>query len=66
MNSGKAIFSQIMQLIPRRELSEIVTRQKGSFRVRSLSSNDQFLVVCILAFKNVQEKNYNSKNLHFI
>ncbi|MCW1734775.1 DUF4372 domain-containing protein, partial [Anaerorudis cellulosivorans] len=29
MNSGKTVFSQIMQLIPRREFNEIITRHKG-------------------------------------
>lgn len=37
MNSGKTVFAQIMQLIPRREFNEIVTRYKGDYRVRNLS-----------------------------
>ncbi|WP_407681768.1 DUF4372 domain-containing protein [Proteiniphilum propionicum] len=47
MNSGKTVFSQIMQLIPRREFNEIVTSYNGDYRVRNLSCHDQFLVMCI-------------------
>ena len=50
MNSGKTVFSQIMQLIPRREFNEIVTRHKGDYRVRNLSCHDQFLVMCMAQY----------------
>lgn len=50
MNSGKTVFAQIMQLIPRREFNEIVTRYKGDYRVRNLSSHDQFLVMCMAQY----------------
>ena len=50
MNSGKTVFAQIMQLIPRREFNEIVTRYKGDYRVRNLSCHDQFLVMCMAQY----------------
>jgi hypothetical protein len=50
MNSGKTVFSQIMQLISRREFSEIVTRHKGDYQVRNLSCHDQFLVMCMAQY----------------
>ena len=50
MNSGKTVFSQIMQLIPRREFNEIITRHKGDYRVRNLSCHDQFLVMCMAQY----------------
>ena len=50
MNSSKTVFAQIMQLIPRREFNEIVTRYKGDYRVRNLSCNDQFLVMCMAQY----------------
>ena len=49
MNSGKTVFAQIMQLIPRREFNEIVTLYKGDYRVRNLSCHDQFLLMCSMA-----------------
>ena len=39
MNSGKTVFAQIMQLTPRRDFNEIVTRHKGDYRVRNFFSN---------------------------
>jgi hypothetical protein len=50
MNSGKTVFSQIMQLIPSREFDEIVARYKGDYRVRNLSCHDQFLVMCMAQY----------------
>jgi transposase len=50
MNSGKTVFSQIMQLIPRRDFNEIVAKYKGDYRVRNLSCQDQFLVMCMAQY----------------
>ena len=50
MNLGKTVFSQITQLVPRREFNEAVARYKGDFRVRDLSCRDQFLVMCMAQY----------------
>ena len=52
MNFGKTVFAQIMQLIPRRDFNEIVTKYKGDYRVRNLSCHDQFLVMCMAQYAN--------------
>ena len=43
MNSGKTIFSQIMDFIPKYQFDKIVDKYKGDFRTRSFSCWDQFL-----------------------
>ncbi|MCW1735058.1 IS4 family transposase [Anaerorudis cellulosivorans] len=50
MNSGKTVFSQIMQLVPRREFNETVARYKGDFLVRNLFCCDQFFVMCMAQY----------------
>ena len=50
MNSGKTVFSQIMQLIPCRDFNEIVARHNGDYRVRNLSCHDQFLIMCMAQY----------------
>ena len=50
MNSDKTVFAQIMQLTPRREFNEIVSRHKGDYRVRNLSCHDQFLIMCMAQY----------------
>ena len=46
MNSGKTIFSQIMDFIPKYQFDKIVDKYKGDFRTRSFSCWDQFLTMC--------------------
>jgi hypothetical protein len=43
MNSGKTIFSQIMDFLPMNEFRECVKRYHGNYKIRSFSCLDQFL-----------------------
>lgn len=46
MNSGKTIFAQLMDVVPKYEFRKIVQRHKGNHRVRKLSCWDQFISMC--------------------
>jgi len=43
MNSGKTIFAQLLQYLPRYEFNQCVNRYQGNYKVRSFSCWDQFL-----------------------
>ena len=43
MNTGKSIFSQIIDFIPRYEFNKIVAKYNGNYKVRRFSCWDQFL-----------------------
>jgi len=43
MNSGKTIFSQLMDFLPRYEFRLCVQRYNGNYKVKSFSCWDQFL-----------------------
>jgi len=43
MNSGKTIFTQLIQHLPRYEFNQCVIRYHGNHKVRSFSCMDQFL-----------------------
>lgn len=43
MNSGKTVFAQLLQHLPRYEFSQCVRRYHGNHNVRSFSCLDQFL-----------------------
>lgn len=43
MNLGKSIFSQLMDLLPKRYFDKLVVKYKGNYRVRKFSCWDQFL-----------------------
>ena len=43
MNTGKSIFSQIIDFIPQYEFNKIVTKYNGNYKVRKFSCWDQFL-----------------------
>jgi len=43
MNSGKSLFSQLIDHLPRYEFRQCVQRYAGHYRVRSFSCWDQFL-----------------------
>ena len=43
MNSGKTVFSQVMDFLPLREFHKCVTRYRGHHKVRKFSCLDQFL-----------------------
>jgi len=43
MNSGKTIFAQLKDVVPKYEFLKIVQRHKRNHRVRKLSCWDQFI-----------------------
>lgn len=43
MNSGKTIFAQLMDYIPRYEFRKCVERYRGNYKVQKFSCCDQFL-----------------------
>ena len=43
MNSGKTVFAQLLQHLPRYEFNQCVLRYRGNHKVRSFSCLDQFL-----------------------
>ena len=43
MNSGRTVFSQLMDYLPTYEFQKCVNRYSGDYRCRSLSCRDQFL-----------------------
>jgi len=46
MNTGRIIFSQLMDVIPIYEFRKIVTRYKGDYRVQKFTCWDQLLCLC--------------------
>lgn len=45
MNSGRLIFSQLMDFVPQHEFRKCVARYQGNNRVRSFTCQDQFLAM---------------------
>ena len=45
MNHGRTVFSQLMDGLPKYEFDLCVARYRGNFRVRSLPSYEQFLIM---------------------
>lgn len=45
MNHGRTVFSQVMDGLPKYEFDQCVRRYRGNFRVRSLPTYEQFLVM---------------------
>lgn len=45
MNHGRTVFSQLMDGLPKYEFDQCVRRYRGNFRVRSLPTYEQFLVM---------------------
>jgi len=43
MNSGKTVFSQIMEFLPWRTFQRRVKKYKGDYRIKNFSCSDQFL-----------------------
>jgi len=43
MNSGKTIFSQLMEFLPTYEFRQCVKRYRGNYKIKSFSCWDQFL-----------------------
>jgi len=46
MNTGRIVFSQLMDVVPRYEFRKLVARHKGNYRSRSFTCWDQFLCLC--------------------
>jgi transposase len=45
MNSGRTIFNQLLQFLPRRQFNACVARYRGNRRIRWFSCYDQFLAM---------------------
>lgn len=45
MHSGKLVFAQLMEFLPRHEFDKCVRRYRGNFRTRGFSCRDQFLAM---------------------
>ncbi len=43
MNTGRLVFAQLLDFLPRHEFNRCVRRYRGNFHCRSLSCHDQFL-----------------------
>lgn len=43
MNTGRTVFAQVMDFLPKRHFQEIVRQYRGDYRVRNFSCLDQFL-----------------------
>lgn len=43
MNTGRTVFSQVMDFLPMREFRKCVERYRGNYKVKSFSCLDQFL-----------------------
>jgi len=43
MNTGRTVFSQIMDYLPRHEIRKCVKRYRGNYKVKNISCLDQFL-----------------------
>lgn len=46
MNTGKTVFSQVMEFVPKYQFDKIVDKYKGDYRTRKFSCWDQFLTMC--------------------
>lgn len=46
MYSGKTIFTQLMDVVPKYEFQKIVQRYKGNKRVRKLTCREQLFCMC--------------------
>ena len=46
MNTGRIIFSQLMDVVPKYEFRNIVDDHKGNYRARSFTCWDQLLCLC--------------------
>ena len=49
MNKGKTVFSQVMDMIPRREFDNIVSKYNGNRYAKQLC-HDQFLIMCMAQY----------------
>ncbi len=54
MKSGRMIFSQLINFLPKHELNKCVRRYQGNYRVRRFSCFDQFLCMVNLFAKVIK------------
>ena len=45
MHSGKLVFAQLMEFLPRHDFDKCVRRYRGNYRTRDFSCRDQFLAM---------------------
>ena len=45
MNSGKTLFSQLMDFLPWKTFHRIVERYQGNYRIQTLPCSDQFRIL---------------------
>ncbi len=50
MNSGKTIFSQLMDFIPRYEFNQCVKRYNGNYKIKNFTCWEQFLCMAFAQF----------------
>ena len=50
MNSGKTIFSQLMDFLPAYEFRQCVERYQGHYKIKTFSCWDQFLCLAFAQF----------------
>lgn len=50
MNSGKTIFSQLLEFLPTHEFRQCVKRYQGHYKIKSFSCWDQFLCMAFAQF----------------
>lgn len=50
MNSGKYLFAQLMDSLPKRDFDRCVHKYKGNYRIRNFSCLDQFLCMAFAQF----------------
>ena len=55
MNSGRAIFAQVMNFIPLPEFRRCVERYRGDYKVQSFSCRDRFL--CLASAQLTEREN---------
>lgn len=54
MYTGRIIFSQLMDVIPKYEFQKIIAQHQGDYRVQKMTCWDQLLCMCFgqLTFRN--------------
>jgi len=50
MHSGRLVFAQVMEFVPRHEFQTCVRRYRGEYRVRDFSCRDQFRAMAFAQF----------------
>ena len=56
MHTGRIVFSQILDLLPRYEFNKCVQRYQGNYRSRKFSCYDQFLCMAFAQLTNRESR----------